>query len=206
MKKIIGGLALAMFLSIQPSCLAQPVQAAENDLAHKIKPVAMKRVYHPVHKEGKISQWSDKGFLLTPDDGSQQVYLHTARTKYFLNGKNGKEVLKKTFKNGKKVTVYHSPIMTRSIPPQSNLVAILSGTGNKIGKLEQVGSVAWSGEELKIVNVQRDLIITVPKAPVYVEEVSEHDWVLAWYDIVALSMPGQTTAHKIVLLPRKNIQ
>ena len=122
-----------------------------------------------------------------------------------LDGKDGDLKGDRALKKGRKVTAYYSSKMTRSYPPQAEGFAIVFGKNNeKQGKYMHVEKVTSSenGESVRLLNSNRDIIVTVSK-DVYedYQNIKEGDRIMAWYSIMTMSLPGQTNATKVIVLP-----
>lgn len=112
---------------------------------------------------------------------------------------------------GAYVTAYYSPVLTKSIPPQGKATALLIGRQDqspdmpRMGFYHEVGKI-WPQHngDIRILNTNSDILINIPAA-VFPElkAIKAGSELVTWYDAVALSMPGQTTANKIILLPAK---
>lgn len=132
-----------------------------------------------------------------------------------IDAASGRSLQLEELKEDSPVYAFVSPMMTRSIPPQSNAKALIlnisestGGVANYIYAL-QVEDTA-SGD-LRVLNQNADLYVTIP-ADVKLEkldsteEVSRDDIkagsvLIAWYDAVAESYPAQATATRVVVCP-----
>lgn len=139
-------------------------------------------------------------------DGNYPVATVIVTDKTLLiDGKDGDLKGDRALKKGRKVTAYYSSKMTRSYPPQAEGFAIVFGKNNeKQGKYMHVEKVTSSenGESVRLLNSNRDIIVTVSKN-VYedYQNIKEGDRIMAWYSIMTMSLPGQTNATKVIVLP-----
>ena len=139
-------------------------------------------------------------------DGNYPVATVIVTDKTLLiDGKDGDLKGDRALKKGRKVTAYYSSKMTRSYPPQAEGFAIVFGKNNeKQGKYMHVEKVTQSenGESVRLLNSNRDIIVTVSK-DVYADyqNIKEGDRIMAWYSIMTMSLPGQTNATKVIVLP-----
>lgn len=122
-----------------------------------------------------------------------------------LDGKDGDIKGDSALRKGRKVTAYYSSKMTRSYPPQAEGFAIVFGKNNeKQGRYMHVEKVipTEDGEAVRLLNSNRDIIVTVHK-DVYEDynTIKEGDRIMAWYSIMTMSLPGQTNATRVVVLP-----
>ena len=117
-------------------------------------------------------------------------------TGYYLNGFDIRE--------GEHVKAWYGPVLTRSLPPQGKADAVIAGEQNErptftyfnIGKVEpqEDGSV-------RVLNVNESQYVTIfPQVYPDVAELKAGDKMLLWYEFTTMSMPGQATATKAVLL------
>lgn len=117
-------------------------------------------------------------------------------TGYYLNGFDIRE--------GEQVKAWYGPVLTRSLPPQGKADAVIAGEQNgrptftyfNIGKVEpqENGSV-------RVLNVNESQYVTIfPQVYPDVAELKAGDKMLLWYEFTTMSMPGQATATKAVLL------
>ena len=117
-------------------------------------------------------------------------------TGYYLNGFDIRE--------GEQVKAWYGPVLTRSLPPQGKADAVIAGEQNdrptftyfNIDKVEpqEDGSV-------RVLNVNESQYVTIfPQVYPDVAELKAGDKMLLWYEFTTMSMPGQATATKAVLL------
>ena len=139
-------------------------------------------------------------------DGNYPVATVIVTDKTLLiDGKDGDLKGDRALKKGRKVTAYYSSKMTRSYPPKAEGFAIVFGKNNeKQGKYMHFEKVTPSenGESVRLLNSNRDIIVTVSK-DVYedYQNIKEGDRIMAWYSIMTMSLPGQTNATKVIVLP-----
>lgn len=139
-------------------------------------------------------------------DGNYPVATVIVTDKTLLiDGKDGDLKGDRALKKGRKVTAYYSSKMTRSYPPQAEGFAIVFGKNNeKQGKYMHVEKVipTEDGESVRLLNSNRDIIVTVSK-DVYedYQNIKEGDRIMAWYSIMTMSLPGQTNAARVIVLP-----
>lgn len=155
----------------------------------------------------------DADFIVVkPEDGSYpEIRLNIGADTLLLSNKDGKAVRLADLKAGDRVYVYYSPAMTRSIPPQSYMSLLLTDVD------EGTPARFWTAEAVEA-DASGDLVITTDNGGLFVRvpkdawqnaddaKIKEGDRFLAWYDIVALSYPGQATANKAMLLPVADVQ
>ena len=137
-------------------------------------------------------------------DGNYPVATVIVTDKTLLiDGKDGDLKGDRALKKGRKVTAYYSSKMTRSYPPQAEGFAIVFGKNNeKQGMHVEKVTPSENGESVRLLNSNRDIIVTVSK-DVYedYQNIKEGDRIMAWYSIMTMSLPGQTNATKVIVLP-----
>ena len=153
---------------------------------------------------GEILEVNDNILIVRGDGHNNIVAAVVTDNTYLLNGKNGKDKKLSSFKVGKEVTVYYSPKMTRSIPPQAEAYAVVLGDNNeKVGKFFKVEEVTLSedGNYVSVINTNESLIATIDKkANKNFTEIKAGDNLMLWYDMMTMSLPARTNAKKVVVL------
>ncbi|MDO4669627.1 MAG: hypothetical protein Q4A63_07395, partial [Butyricicoccus pullicaecorum] len=152
-------------------------------------------------------------FMLVKTEKGEEIQLNLDEKTLVVNNETGVPAAMDEIKAGDKVFVYYSPAMTRSLPPQSACDLILVNVGDKTpASLHEVGTV--NREEYgktAITTAAGDMIIRVDgktamsalktKDTVTAESLTAGTRFLAWYDVVAMSYPGQAYTEKLVVLP-----
>ena len=184
MKKILA--AALCLLTISGSALAQSV------------PKELQMVGSVTGRNGDMititneNKKTDSVALHITDD----TFVIQNGTGYYLNGFDISE--------GEQVKAWYGPVLTRSLPPQGKADAVIAGEQNdrptftyfNIGKVEpqEDGSV-------HVLNVNESQYVTIfPQVYPDVAELKAGDKMLLWYEFTTMSMPGQATATKAVLL------
>lgn len=210
-KKLLLGASCAMLLAntafaALPEAQVPEVPAVKAEEAAAETAVAQIPVQNVLVTSGKIV--SVEGEKITvKGEGNQPVVsvIVGDNTTYLLDGKDGDSKKMKNLKVGKEVTVYYSPVMTRSLPPQSQAFAIVLGKNTpKLGKFFQVAEVlpAENAEAVRLLNSNHDVIATVSKDVCKdYRSIKEGDSLVLWYNVMTMSLPGQTNAEKVVILP-----
>lgn len=153
----------------------------------------------------------DKQLTVKVDD--QTIVLNLGAETLFIDANTGIPSSLKDIKVGDALYVYYSAAMTRSLPPQSSAVAIVTGVekDKTIPKLMTVKEIVDSKEnQIRFLNTDEDMIVTIlkdnpitpfkTKQNVTFKDIQAGSKVFVWYDIVAMSYPGQTAAKKTVLV------
>lgn len=115
---------------------------------------------------------------------------------------------------GEYLYVFHSPVSTRSLPPQSAAFAVVRNVQEDVGcaQYHRVEAVEESEGALRITTSNGGLLLYTSEKTtlsayredraVGPEELRAGSHVMAWYGDVALSYPGQTWAQHIMVLDR----
>lgn len=115
---------------------------------------------------------------------------------------------------GEPLYVFHSPVSTRSLPPQSAAFAVVRNAPQDIGcaSYKKVEAVEERDGEIQITTDNGGLILYIGEETTRSAytgdstegldgiEVGGH--IMAWYDVVALSYPGQAYLLHVMTLPQ----
>lgn len=114
---------------------------------------------------------------------------------------------------GDTIYVYHSPVSTRSLPPQSEAFAVVLNVPQDIaaGVYHEVEDIVTNGEVFTITTDNGGLYLNVTSdtqvkdyttgESAEIGNVDRGDRIIAWYDAVAMSYPGQANVSDILVLP-----
>ena len=118
-----------------------------------------------------------------------------------------------TLEVGESVYVRHSPVSTRSLPPQSAAYAVVRNFPQDAGAAQyheveaiaqnEDGSVTITTDNGSLwLTVEADASVTTYAGETAaLADVKAGDHVMAWYPLVMLSYPGQASAGHLMLLP-----
>lgn len=118
-----------------------------------------------------------------------------------------------TLEVGESVYVYHSPVSTRSLPPQSAAYAVVRNfpqdvSAAKYLEVEAVtqnedGSITITTDNGGLwLTVEQDASVTTYAGEeASLDQVQVGDHVMAWYEVVLLSYPGQAGTDHLMILP-----
>ena len=132
-----------------------------------------------------------------------------------IDAQTGRSLQLDELKEDSPVYAFVSPMMTRSIPPQSNAKALIvnisdsqGGVANYIYALDVKET---DSGDLVILNQNADLYLSIPSnvklekldssEEVPRDEIKTGSVLIAWYDSVAESYPAQATATRVVVCP-----
>ena len=207
--KAFQALLLGVCLAMAPLTMA--AAAAPGTAALSQAPTSV-RVW------GSVTRVDEKNARIEVADGAkkdQSIILHINDDTSIVNNQSKKALSIKDIKKGDTVYVWHDPIMTMSLPPQSSAQVIVTGIAADAmaGQLFEVieSSQNKNGDWL-LFNQERDLYLTVPaklkNIPVFnskdtlqAKDIAPGTRLLVWYNMVAESYPAQTTATALLALP-----
>ena len=116
---------------------------------------------------------------------------------YIRDGQTGQKLTISALAQNMEVTVYYTPAMTRSNPPQTKSLAIITGNSPETAKYFQVGSAEEFNGQTRVLDVNKTQYVTINdnifSYPSYITRGQE---LLLWYTVSTMSMPGQATALK----------
>ena len=146
---------------------------------------------------GQIKEVNAKSVLIEANDTKLgKVQANISKETYIYNNEKHEFVNVNELKKGQKVVLYHSPIMTRSIPPQTPAFAVIIGSGEQLARYYRVDEVYETNKGIKFLTQNGGLIVSAQMD----KNIKGKDELLVWHGPVALSMPGQTTASNIINL------
>lgn len=187
----------------------QPILAGKDEPQIAICPPNLEI---PLKGAAVVKEIFENDSILVEIDGTEVVLKISEKT-YVIDAQTGIPASSKTIKVGETVHVYYSPIMTRSLPPQSNATAIVVNvqkdkTVPQLFTVKEI--VSKTDKEIRVLNEEGDLIIAIeadkPISPfktkqnVSIESIEVGTQMFVWYDIVLTSYPGQTASYKTVIL------
>ena len=116
---------------------------------------------------------------------------------------------------GEGVYVFHSTAATMSLPPQSPALAVVRNVPMDAGcaQYHEVEAVSLENGCLTITTDNGGLLIRADEKTglsrygsedeIALEDIQPGSWIMAWYDAVAESYPGQTNASHLMLLSQE---
>lgn len=161
----------------------------------------------------KAVQTEDKMQSVLVKTEKEEIQLNVDEQTFVVNNETGVPASLADLKAGDKVFVYYSLAMTRSLPPQAACELILVHVGDKTpAALHEVGTVTKEEDgKYAITTSAGDMIIRTDdktaisdvktKNILKADDLTKGTRFLAWYDMVAMSYPGQAYTEKLVVLP-----
>lgn len=193
-----------------PALIATPVSDATAAVTTVAAQVAV-----PAVTLGTVQEINELGKLptvLVKNDQTEIEFYISADTK-LVDGKGQPMALKDL--KGKEVVVAHSQAMTMSIPAKCNAVAVMvkdTVTPNyavieKVTKNDNGTVTLTINNGGALVTIQKDATVTPFKTRniVTADMLKAGDEVVLYYDIMAMSYPGQASTNKVVVLQQSTI-
>lgn len=152
--------------------------------------------------------------VINKNNENSEVVLNIGEDTIIINA-DGTPLNLSDLKKDDKISVAHSPAMTFSLPPQTYAYAIIVNNDDisapnyievsEIKTDENGQTKIYDANESIIISVDKDTEIVPYKTKniVTAKDILENEAILVWYDIVLESYPAQTTADKIMILPKK---
>ncbi|WP_371367546.1 hypothetical protein SRRS_14450 [Sporomusa rhizae] len=201
MKKLLSAIvAIAVILNMS-------IVFAQEISAISAMPIIERPVYNVISTNGKIIEINKNQVRVLGEGAYNEIVLHVQDSAYILNAEDGTQIPFKDLKSGDTVTAYYGPKVTKSIPPQGNAIALIVGTPNKgsAGMYMKVANLEHNQDgSIKVLCTNSDRLVTIrPEIFAHTSDIKEGSELVVWYDIMTMSMPGQATATKVVLLPVK---
>lgn len=212
MSLILGG-ALACSIAL-PAAAAQ-----KTDDTHAETPRGEASVSLPdsVLYYGKIETISRKEdgemtALHMSSDRYGEYVMHLSEDTVWIDSGNRTASDPATLKEGEGLYVFHSPVSTRSLPPQSAAFAVVRNVPQdaSCAHYHEVEAIEETDGTLRITTGNGGLFLLADKetslssyegtAPAGLGEIEAGTHIMAWYGPVALSYPGQAHASHIMIL------
>ena len=207
MKRTLSALLVSSALlcaAVLPTMAAESADPAQTDSA-AVQEETMsdsELYYGQVQEIGRDEAGTITSLLLTSERYGEYVMNISSETVWIDSGERTASD-PATLQVGESVYVYHSPVSTRSLPPQSPAFAVVRNVPQDVGaaKYLEVEAVTQNEDGSATITtnngglwltVEADASVTTyagEKASLADLQVGSH--VMAWYDIVLLSYPGQ---------------
>lgn len=146
-------------------------------------------------------------------DSEGSVILNITENTYIVDDVSHQSVALADLQIGSILNAWHSPAMTRSLPPQTNAIALVVNIpmDKMPGQFFEIEKVERTKQGYRFLNQEQDLFVTVPfgtKAQIFdtkkyvnVSTLKPGSKLIVWYQIVALSYPGQTGTSELIVFP-----
>lgn len=163
-------------------------------------------------KEAVVGEDGTLTGLLMESEQSGEYMMRVSGETFWIDGGSMAPSSPDGLAAGEHLHVFHSPISTRSLPPQTNAFAIVRNVPQEVGgaHYHEVEAVEEVDGKLQITTDNGGLYLFADAdtplsayagdAPAGLEGIKAGSYIMAWYDIVALSFPGQAHAQHIMVL------
>lgn len=201
MKKILLAV-LAMLMVVNGSIgMAQEISVR----AEGITPERVMR--NVISTQGKIEEIREGMVKVSGQGTYDEIILHVQEDTYIVSAQDGSPALLEDLKKGDVITAYYGPALTRSLPPQGKAIALVVGIPEQgsAGMYMKVGALQENNDgSIRVLCTNNERMVTIhPEILGEFSEIQEGSELMVWYEIMTMSIPGQATATKAVLLPIK---
>lgn len=155
--------------------------------------------------------------VVAKQEDEQLIQFNIGVQTIYLDDQTGTSFSAADLKVGDKITVTHGLAMTRSLPPQVFAEAIIripaEAQGASAHLLTAEELIAGEDGAVTVLTQNGGLFVHIgkdtPIAPymtrniVTAADITPATRFAAWYDVVAMSYPGQATAQRVVILPQQ---
>ena len=153
----------------------------------------------PVCVTGDIVEEFDDGFVVEAGD-DDSYYVKITGDTYVVDAAEG-EAISLADRDNDSVVVYLSPVMTRSIPPQSNAYVIICNVSEdamppRYGRVDEINA---DDDAVKVTVEAGGLIVTLDD-DADLDNIAVGTDLLMWFAFVATSFPAQAVSLKTVVL------
>lgn len=203
MKKKLAALALS---SLMLCALDTPAVAADTT------PLPDSEFYYGEVMERRTSEDGSLTALLLKSPKGEEYVMNLSDQTVWIDGGRQTASDPAALQVGERIYVYHSPIVTLSLPPQSPAFAVVRNVPEdascaryiKVEALEeQEGTLRITtdnGGLYLFIDGQTPLSVYGKDTPAALSDIRAGDHIMAWYDVVALSYPGQAHPVHVMVL------
>lgn len=219
MNRKLAALALSgvLFCSVSIPALAagdiQSTPGTPEDAA--VQPLPNSVLYYGEVKAVLTGEDGTVTGLHMDSEQAGEYVMQVSDQTFWIDSGNRTSALPTGLAAGERLYVFHSPVSTRSLPPQSAAFAIVRNIPQDVGcamyhKVEQVDQqenqlqITTDNGGLLLYAGQETTLSTYTGTPIAgPEDIKAGACIMAWYGPVALSYPGQAYAHHIMVLDRE---
>lgn len=209
MKKFDLICALALILSVGIfSATALAADSQPNDVLPADNMIRIDGIIQSVDTTSDI----DRILVKSSADGNE-IVLQLIDGCKIISNKTQKPVESKDLQVGAKIVAWHSAASTKSLPPITNTYCILTDIeeGQTVGTFLKVASSKNNADgSIVVLNSNQDLYLTITKdatitsldigKAIDINSIKTGDHLLAYFDVMLLSMPTQAGTDKVVFL------
>lgn len=215
MRKKLTALALSgvMLCSAGIPALAAPIPVDSSGAkTPEPAPLADSQLYYGEVKDILTSEDGTVTGLRMDSPKSGEYVMKLSEKTYWIDSGERTASDPATLEVGERLYVFHSPVSTQSMPPQSAAYAIVRNIPQDAGcaKYHEVEAVEETDEGVRITTDNGGLILSLDKdttllaytgdAPESPADIPVGSHIMAWYQVVALSLPGQARPSHVMTL------
>lgn len=215
MKRKLTALALSglMICSLSISALAAPIPVDRSGAkTPEPAPLADSQLYYGEVKDILTGEDGTPTGLRMDSPKSGEYVMKLSPDTYWIDSGERTVSDPATLEVGERLYVFHSSISTRSMPPQSAAYAVVRNIPQDVGcaKYHEVEAVEETDEGVRITTDDGGLILLLDKdttllaysgdAPADPADIPVGSHIMAWYQVVALSLPGQAHPSHVMTL------
>ena len=154
--------------------------------------------------DGSINEVNDKEITVEGKGVYPEIRLNLTPDTYIYDSKQNFLLEGYEFNKNEDVVAYHGATMSKSLPPLTNSFAVVLKNTAKIPEYIKGTVMERTEDYVKFLSANKDIIFTIHKS-VYrdLNKITDNSELLVWYDVVALSMPGQTNPNKLIIVNEK---
>lgn len=207
---------LAALMSAAMLCTGVPAGAAESvdtpAASAEAPRAAVGEMATVLEMQAKSGMYST---MTVKTDAYDQIELHFSANTVLMDTQTGFIANETDIKKGDQVYVYYDDMVMESYPPQTYAQAVLVNLDDSHApaRLLTAENIILSTDRGPTVEAENgSILVTLPtdvdirplatKNVVSLSDIHVGTRFFAWYDVVAMSYPGQATATKVVLLPQ----
>ena len=206
MKKKLTALALSgvMLCSAGIPALAAPISVDRTGTEPaEPAPLADSQLYYGQVKELLTDEEGALTGLWMESPKSGEYVMKLSGETYWIDSGERTASDPATLKVGERLYVFHSSVSTRSMPPQSAAYAVVRNISQDVGcaQYHEVEAVEETDEEVRITTDNGGLILFLDRdttllsysgdAPERPADIPVGSHIMAWYQVVLQSLPGQ---------------
>lgn len=151
-------------------------------------------------------------YIVVKSDEGREIQLNISENTVIIDSETANAFSAKDIKAEDELFVQYSSVMTRSIPPQTNAEFIAVNVDKGSANLINVDSVSNDEEgNLLVTDNSANIVLTIAKDAsvtpymtkniVRAADIVPGTKIVAWYDMVTMSIPAYANTDKVVLIP-----
>ena len=209
MKKFALVCALALVLSVGIfSAAAFAADSRSNDVLPADNMIRIDGIIQSIDTASDI----DRILVKNSGDGNE-IMLQLVDGCKIISNKTQKPVESKDLQVGAKIVAWHSSASTKSLPPITNTYCVLTDIeeDQTVGTFLKVASSKNNADgSIVVLNSNQDLYLTITKdaaitslytgKAININAIKTGDQLLAYFDVMLLSMPAQAGTDKVIFL------